>query len=309
MIEPAVIILRLLQYAGAMILLGSSLFFIRALPRSGGGSAERLPWARTLISGAAALLCVSALLWIAGQACLLAGSVSEGLKPETLLAVVTGFDLGKAAVVRAAAAGLAGILVLMLRPARTAWLAASVLGLVATGSFAWMGHGAATEGTLGPVHLVSDIVHSWAAALWIGALVAFLLLLSARSRTEEATVALHQALHGFSGLGTLLVLALVLTGMVNSAVLVGLQSIEGLWSTPYGRLLSLKLLLFAGMLGLAAKNRYRLTPALGRALEAPGTQGAAIAALRRSVLVEMGLGGAVLALVAGFGTLPPPSAQ
>lgn len=309
MIEPAFIVLRLLQYAGAMILLGSSLFFIRALPLSGGGSAEQIPWARKLLSGSAALLSISTLLWIAGQASLLAGSVAEGLTPETLIAVVTGFDLGKAAVVRAAVAGLAMILVLSLRPARAAWLAGVLLGLVATASFAWMGHGAATEGQLGLVHLASDIVHSWAAAIWIGALVAFLLLLLARTRSAETTTALHRALHGFSGLGTLLVIALVLTGLVNSAILVGVQTVEGLWTTPYGRLLSLKLLLFVGMLGLAAKNRYRLTPALGAALDTPAMQGAAIAALRRSVFVETVLGLAVLALVAWFGTLPPPSAH
>ncbi len=298
-----------MQYAGAMILLGSSLFFIQALPRSGAGSAEQLPWALRLVAGAAAVLSISALLWVAGQASLLAGSVSEGLKPETLLAVVTGFDLGKAALIRAAVAGLAVILVLSVRPARAAWLAGVLLGLVATASFAWMGHGAATEGAAGPIHLASDIVHSWAAAIWIGALVAFLLLLSARTRTAEATTALYRALHGFSGLGTLLVIALVLTGLVNSAILVGLQTIEGLWTTPYGRLLSLKLLLFVGIVGLAAKNRYQLTPALGRALETPETQGAAMVALRRSVLVETGFGVGVLALVAWFGTLPPPSAH
>lgn len=309
MIEPAVIILRLLQYVGAMILLGSSLFYLRALPQSGAGSAEQTPWARRLLAGGAALLAISVLLWIAGQASLLAGSVAEGLKPETLIAVVTGFDLGKAAVVRAAAAGLAMILVVSLRPARAAWLACVLLGLVATASFAWMGHGAATEGQLGLVHLASDIVHSWAAAAWIGALVAFLLLLLARTRTAESTAVLHRALHGFSGLGTLLVIALVLTGLVNSAILVGLQTLDGLWTTPYGRLLSLKVVFFAGMLALAAKNRYRLTPALGRALETPATQGAATAALRRSVVVETGLGLGVLALVAWFGTLAPPSAH
>lgn len=309
MIEPAVIVLRLVQYVGAMILLGSSVFFLRALPQSGPGSAEQTPWARSLLTGAAAVLCASALLWIAGQAALLAGSVAEGLKPETLLAVVTGFDLGKAALIRAAAAALGCILVVKVRPARTAWLAGVVLGLVATTSFAWTGHGASTEGAAGPIHLASDIVHSWAAAAWIGALVAFLLLLSTRTRTAETTAVLHRALQGFSGLGALLVAALVLTGLVNSAVLVGLQTVEGLWTTPYGRLLSLKLLLFAGMLGLAAKNRFKLTPALGRALETPDGQEAAVAALRRSVLLETALGLAVVALVAWFGTLPPPSSH
>ena len=292
-----------------MVLLGSSLFFLRSLPRGGPASAEHVPWARSLLAGGAAQLSVSALLWIAGQACLLAGSVAEGLKAETLLAVVTTFDLGKAAVIRAVVAALAAILVVTLRPARTAWWAGAVLGLVATASFAWMGHGAATEGPAGWVHLASDILHSWAAAVWIGALVAFLLLLRARRPSAEATAALHRALHGFSGLGTILVAVLVATGLVNAWFLVGPARVEGLWTTPYGRLLCLKLVVFVGMLALAAANRFRLTPALGAGLATPDRGAEALAALRRSVAIETLLAIAVLALVGWFGTLPPPGAM
>ncbi len=307
--EPAVVLLRLMQYAGAAILLGSSLFFLSALPQKGPGSADQVPWARPLLSMAGAGLCLSALLWIAGQASLLAGSTAEGLRPETLLALVTGFDLGKAAVVRAGLAGLAAILVLTIKPARRAWLACSLLGGLATASLAWLGHGAATEGSSGPVHLASDILHSWAAAGWIGALVAFFLLLQARDLQPEATVALHRALHGFAGVGTILVAILIATGLVNSWFLVGPAGLEGLWTTPYGRLLSLKLLLFVGMLALAAANRFRLTPALATALDGGSAQQrAALGGLRRSIAIETALAFAVLALVAGFGVLAPPAA-
>lgn len=309
MLEPAVVILRLMQYAGAMVLMGSALFFAYALPRSGAGSAAEAPWARPLLAGAGGLLAAAALLGIAAQASVLAGSMSEGLKPETLSAVVTGMNLGKAAVVRAAAAVLAAVLLLILKPGRTSWIAAAALGAVAAASFAWMGHGAATEGPGGSVHLVSDVLHSWAAAVWIGALVAFLLLLRARTPSPEATVALHRALHGFSGVGTLLVAILVATGAVNGWFLVGLERLEGLWTTPYGRLLSLKLLLFVVMLALAAANRFRLTPALGRVLDARGGPDATLSMLRRSVALETTLSVAVLALVAWFGTLAPPAAM
>lgn len=309
MLEPAVVILRLMQYAGAMVLMGSALFFAYALPRSGAGSAAEAPWARPLLAGAGGLLAAAALLGIAAQASVLAGSMSEGLKPETLSAVVTGMNLGKAAVVRAAAAVLAAVLLLILKPGRTSWIAAAALGAVAAASFAWMGHGAATEGPGGSVHLVSDVLHSWAAAVWIGALVAFLLLLRARTPSPEATVALHRALHGFSGVGTLLVAILVATGAVNGWFLVGLERLEGLWTTPYGRLLSLKLLLFVVMLALAAANRFRLTPALGRVLDAKGGPDATLSMLRRSVALETTLSVAVLALVAWFGTLAPPAAM
>jgi copper resistance protein D len=297
-----------MQYAGAMILFGSSLFFLRALPLDGPGSAGEMPWPRTLLAAAGLGLCVSALLWIAAQASLLAGSVAEGLKPETLLAVVTEFDLGKAAVARAALAAIAAALVLAIKPARTVWLAGALLGGLATASLAWLGHGAASEGPGGPVHLISDILHSWAAAAWVGALVAFLLLLRAGAPQPGSTATLHRALHGFSGFGTVLVATLIATGLINSWFLVGPQRIERLWITPYGQLLSLKVLLFVGMLGLAAANRFRLTPALAEALEAGPRQEAALAALRRSLAVETAVAFGVLALVAWFGTLPPPAA-
>lgn len=42
MIEPALVVVRLLQYLGAMVLLGSSLFFVYGLPRAGAGAAAEL---------------------------------------------------------------------------------------------------------------------------------------------------------------------------------------------------------------------------------------------------------------------------
>ena len=306
MIEPAVIVLRLLQYLGAVVLMGSSLFFVYALPSSGDGSAAQSRWARPLLVGAAMLLAIAALLGIAAQSSLLAGSVSEGLKAETLTAVVSSMALGKAAVMRAGVAGLAVLGLLALRPGRPAWIVAAGLGVIATASLAWMGHGAATEGALGRLHLASDILHALAAAVWIGALAAFVALLAAPSDASQP--ALHHALHGFSGIGSALVAVLVLSGLVNSWVLVGPEHLSGMFNTPYGQLLSVKLALFIAMLGLAAANRFRHTPAFGRVLAAHEPPDRALAALRRSVAYETALGLAVLALVAGFGTLPPPAA-
>lgn len=298
MLEPAVVVLRLMQYAGATILMGSSLFFVYALPAAP-------PWGRRLLAAAGGLLAVSALLGLVAQTGTMAGSLAEGLKPQSLLAVITGTGLGMAAVVRAASAALATIVLLALPSGRASWLAAGALGTVAAASFAWMGHGAATEGPGHLLHLGSDILHAWAAAIWVGALWVFMALLRRRGPDLGATVALHRALHRFSGMGTALVAVLVVTGLVNSAFLVGVDRIDGLWTSAYGRLLSLKLVVFTGMLGLAAANRFRLTPALGEALASPG-QGAALAALRRSVIIETALGFAVLGLVAWFGTLAPP---
>ena len=97
----------------------------------------------------------------------------------------------------------------------------------------------------------------------------------------------------------------ILTGTVNGWFLVGPGNIASLGQSTYGLLLIAKLLLFAGMLGLAALNRYRLTPALAQAIEeedAPRAQ----ALLRASLVVEGGLAIVILGLVAWLGTLSPP---
>lgn len=284
---------RLVQYCGAAVLFGSSLFFVYA---SGVGRAPR--WARHLIAGAAGLLAIGSLAGIAAQASLFAGSFSEGLSSDALGAVTGSMALGKAALVRAACAAAALLAILS---GRAAWSLAAALGGVASASLAWMGHGAATEGALGLVHLVSDILHVLAAAAWIGALAVFAgLLLTARGDQDRAR--LHQALQAFSGLGSLLVAVLVVTGLVNGWVLVGPEHIDGLLGTAYGQLLALKLALFLAMLALAARNRFRLVPALGQAQD-----DASVAALRRNVLLETTAALAILALVAWLGTLAPPA--
>ncbi len=75
-------------------------------------------------------------------------------------------------------------------------------------------------------------------------------------------------------------------------------------STPYGQLLLIKLILFGVMLGLAALNRFQLTPALASDAHT-GSPSKAIRALRLSVGLEFGLITAILALVGWFGTLEP----
>src|SRR3546814_11704396 len=68
-----------------------------------------------------------------------------------------------------------------------------------------------------------------------------------------------RALAGFAGAGTLLVALIVLSGLVNGLILVGFDNVGELGTSLYGQLLVIKLVLFGGMLVLAASNRFRLT--------------------------------------------------
>ena len=148
---------------------------------------------------------------------------------------------------------------------------------VAAATIAWTGHAGATEDMTGTIHRAADVAHIWAASGWIGALAALLHAVTAhRPQVDRVAVMLAK----FSLLGTVFVATLVVTGVVNSLML------------------GAKLLLFVGMLGLAALNRWRLMPALERG-------DGAIGALRLSLAVETGAAIAIMALVALLGTLDP----
>lgn len=295
MVETAVIVVRLLQYLGAAILFGSSLFFVYAP-----GFEAPPRWARPLAACGAALLAAASMLAVAAQASLFAGSFAEGLTVAAMRDVVAYMDIGKAAVVRAALAALALVVLLFLPAGRSIWLLAAALGGFAAASLAWLGHAAVGEGALGSVHLACDILHVLAASVWVGALVCFVLLLLQREPVPED--ALHGALVRFSALGPAIVAVLVMTGLVNAWVLVGPAHTLDLWATSYGRLLAVKLALFVVMLALAAVNRFRLTAAL-RTNFVP-----MIGVLKLNIAIETAAGFAILLLVAWLGTLAQPAA-
>jgi putative copper resistance protein D len=78
-------------------------------------------------------------------------------------------------------------------------------------------------------------------------------------------------------------------------------SIDGLVSMDYGRLLSLKVVLFFVMLLVAAFNRLRLTPRLE---ERGVIEHSALRQLRNNCLMEAAVGLVILFLVGILGTLP-----
>jgi putative copper resistance protein D len=250
------------------------------------------------------LLTLASVVGLGLQTAVAAGSLAAALDPVLLVSVLTEMAMGAASVVRALAAAATLAVLWIAPPSRRAWIATAALGAVGVASMAWMGHGAATEGLAGAAHLAADIAHLAAAAAWIGALAFFLVLAGSRDFSR-----LHAALAGFSGLGTALVAVLVASGLINSWFLVGPAGPPALVRTPYGQLLLLKLALFAAMLVLAAANRFRLTPALKDALVDPGRTDAAVRALRRSLVLELGAAMALIAVVAWLGRLAPITAQ
>jgi putative copper resistance protein D len=181
------------------------------------------------------------------------------------------------------------------------WPAMRMLQLAAAAGVmilpALVGHAGATPGLTGDLHLASDMTHLLAAGVWLGSLPALALTLTqARNAKKKAMRDLAAvATRRFSLLGMTSVGALLLTGLINSWNLMG--GPRDLLMTEYGRLVMLKIGLFAAMIAIAAANRFYLTPRL--------PESAASRALTRNSLAELGLGLCVQILVGILGTLSP----
>ncbi|MCA3717182.1 MAG: copper homeostasis membrane protein CopD, partial [Brevundimonas sp.] len=284
-----------------LLALGLPLFQAFGLSEPGPQSARRAAILAALV------LAVSALGGLAAQAAMMAGGWAAGLDPAALSYVVQSTSLGIAHVVRAALA-LLGVTALVLGRGRRAgeWVAiVAFAGAVV--SFAWSGHGAASEGYLGVLHLAADIVHALTGAVWLGALAGFCLLLI-RPKPREAS-GTARSLAGFASVGTVAVAVLVTTGLINAAFLIGAEGLGRITGSTWGLLLIAKLVLFAVMVGLAAHNRFTLTPSLSRAVEAQADTDRVVRRLRISIGLEMLAGFALLGLVAAIGVQMPPASM
>ena len=301
MIEAAVIGLRWVQYVSAVAALGLPLFQVYPL--------RALTWSlgTRLAVAAGLLLATGALCGVLAQTAMMAGGWAAALDPAALGYVVQSTGLGMANVARAALA-LIGVTVLVLGQGERPLSSLAILAFAgALASFAWSGHGAATEGTAGLVHLMADIAHLLAAAVWLGALVGFCLLLF-RPVAGEILLA-SRALSGFAALGTGAVAVLAVTGALNASFLIGDDGLGLITRSTWGILLIAKLALFALMLALAAHNRFTLAPALSRAVDGGTVAQDQIRRLKISVGLEMLAGVALLGLVAAMGVQMPPASM
>lgn len=283
--EATVVIVRFLQTAAAMIVCGSGLFFIYAQ------RPLRIAWARALLLVVALVGATGTFGWLLLQTI----SLSDGpLSAAALLDVMFGTGFGRASGVRLLAFFIAAGSVL--KSIRLS--VAAVAGAVASASLAWSGHGASDGGVAGVVHQGADVIHLMAAAIWTGALVG-LVWLAAEARADAVwgMEGLRRGLERFSGIGPLLVSALVASGLLNSWFVIGPAHALDLPATPYGQLLLLKLAAFVGMLGLAALNRWVLTPRLDGDMRP----------IALSVIAETTLALLIIGLIASLGTLSPPA--
>jgi copper resistance protein D len=281
--EGAAVVLRFLLYADLLLLAG--------LVLCGGRTAPLVAPRRGVVALAVAGLLLTIAQFAAACLAMVGGDIAL-LDGEMVRFIAFETSMGLASLTRA---GLLALLAVLAGFAVTAPLLLSALAAAALATLAWAGHAGAGEGVPGLIHRIADIAHLLAAAIWIGTLA---LLLMAITNRAVPRASLASALQRFSLVGTIVVALLIVTGLINVWAIAGID-IANLVATDYGRVLLVKLLLFAAMLAFAALNRWRYTPMLMRDHDAP------VAPLRRSLSLELSLALAVLAAVALLGTLSP----
>lgn len=284
MAELINILLRLALYVNLLMLFGLALFGLY--------SVDAVLRFRPMLRGMAL---IGALLSVAGLVLMtraMSGETEFAALWPHLQMMVLETDVGLAWTLR-----MIALIAVVIWPGL--WLA-SMAGAVALASLAWSGHGAMDNAW----HLLSDILHLLAAGAWLGAMLALILMARLDALCSEARIrSLADSVKRFEGVGAAIVLILSVTGVANYLFIVG-PTLGEILLGSYGILLAIKVVLFGGMLVLAALNRFHLGPLLEQSLRA-GQHQVAANALRRSVASELVIALLILGLVAWLGTLSP----
>ena len=303
MLEAGLILSRFLHYLVLLVLFGISLFPLYVYRR---GHPEPLQLARgrwTLLLAGTIVALLSGTLWLMFTVANMAGAFTALADLHTLGLVLRDTDVGHIWVVQIAILGLIGVRWRSTdndhRPRYTVLLAGLLLA-----SLAGVGHSRQNQGIEEFIHVGADVTHLLAAGAWLGGLLMLAWVLPASNSRLDTGQDLGDILLRFSGMGYLAVAGLLASGVIKSWFLVG--SFAGLTGTLYGQLLLVKLSLFAGMLSLAAMNRFWLVPSLRRQ---NGQQCSTLIRLRHQVFGEVTLGLLVVMTVSALGTMEPAASQ
>jgi copper transport protein len=155
-----------------------------------------------------------------------------------------------------------------------------------------------------------DVIHVVAMSVWIGGLVALLLVVPAATRRLEAperSRLLAAVLLRFSPLALACVIALAATGVLQALIDMG-WSLSALTDTAFGRAVLIKVVLLVALVALGAVNRQRVVPALRRLADGGEPPGAAGRVLRRTLRGEVALVLVVLGVTSALVSYAPPVA-
>lgn len=263
MIEIIAAIARWLQLAANLILLGGCVFFAIA---NTGKRVYRETWVvklERLFPWLAIVIPLGLFVILAATIAQVTGNISNIWQQDVWVGLVKDTRVGQIWILRLASALLLLLAVIYLRKASKArWryiLGAVVAALpLIAGSMA--SHAAAEELSISAV--IPYTLHLVLAGIWFGALPAFLLLVSANKKSEKpekTDISKIETLKRFSSIALPVMLLIILTG-----VIVADRMFDGYYAalvaTPYGWLLSAKILLLCIILLIAARVRSYWLP-------------------------------------------------
>lgn len=179
-------------------------------------------------------------------------------------------------------------------------------GLLALAGLSLTSH-AASEATWQAAAVLSNFIHQVAVALWTGGLV--LLALWWPFRDREVAASRQVPLRRFSTIALPLVVFALVTGVVNTGFMFPLvegierdgvtpEAFATLWTSDYGVVLLIKLLLLMVPLGLAISHRAAIARAVGTAVTRGGVRVGRTIRLESATVAAVVLAGAALALSA-----------
>lgn len=178
----------------------------------------------------------------------------------------------------------------------SAWVLVPALALLVTQSL--LSHSVALPQPIAPV--LADWAHLSFTSLWLGGVAMFALVSAPLAEPKDLGLLIAR----FSPLAMFCVLAVTLTGIVQSASFLG--SLEALLTTNYGRVILVKVVLLLVLVGLGAFHQQVISPRLQawRLRDAASAQ-QAVRRFRIGILVEL-IVSALILLAAGALTALPP---
>lgn len=276
------VLCRFLHFTAVLMLFGAWVFHPLLLGR------ETLlePALASVARWLTAVALVTGVGWLLLTTASMAGDWAAAFDPSTLRLVLADTFFGQ--VWRWHLLLCVALLAWLFTPWRAHLPARLILGSLLLATLAPVGHGAMFDGLRGQLLILNQMVHLIAVGAWLGGLMLLVMVLR-----QPVGYPVGDILRRFSGVGYLLVAALVITGLINVRALTG-----QFWPTPmlsgFTLILLVKVLFVVAMLGLALFNRLRVADAQKR-----------LAALKTSVTLEWLLGMGAVAAVSQLGTLAP----
>lgn len=284
--DIVIALVRCLNLAGLAMFAGAMFVRVVLVPFSGldvhslrafETKLRRLCWLSLAVSS------IGLILWVPLQLASLSGADSFAETLALLPEGLTGTAFGIASCLRALAIAISALLLFYAVNFYAVRVGLLLIAVFALGLQIRMGHATAADNVWLPAAVLAHLI---AGALWFGSLMPLYLLLNI---SRDAGL---RAARCFSVFGITFVSVLVAGATVAGWLLTG--GIAGLIGTAYGKIIVVKIVLFAAMLTLAALNRFRLS-----------REGSSGQGLRYALIGEAIIGLAVFIAASLLATQPP----